>query len=73
MKSMKELIEISLMNAAPLSSLQEHGVKRITTHTGFFKCGCLVFLGFFTHSYESVLYNTVTYNFPPTHKPTLHR
>lgn len=41
-------------------------------HTlAFSSVGVLVFLGSFTHSYESVLYNAVMYNFPPTHKPTL--
>lgn len=39
----------------------------------FSSVSVLVFLGFFTYSYESVLYNIVTYNLPPTHKPTLQR
>lgn len=72
-KTMKEIIEISLMNTVPLSSLLEHGVKRNGTYwlcrvwASWYSWDC------FTHAYESVLYNTVTYNFPPTHKPTLQR
>lgn len=48
----------------------EHVVQR-KLQSFFPWCGCPDILGILTYSCESVLYNTTTYNLPPTHKPTL--
>lgn len=68
----EEITEICLMNSISLSRLLEHGIKRNSTYWLF-----LVWVSWYSQdlspTHESVLYNTVMYNFPPTHKPTLQR